>query len=262
MKVFIQNLPAWLKVLIYFLALWGATLITGILPMFNDFAFFFLVSLALSWIFLTMENKSLLSLGFIPLNKKQVSYFFNGLGIGALMLLGCFALTVFLTKDTWLFNCKVAPMYLIMSFLICLWSAFVQEFVFRGYPFQTLLKRYSPWIVQLIIAIPFGLMHLMDHKMSSSDIAITMLCTGIGSVLFGLAYIKTKSLMLPIGIHLGWNYLQLLIPRASGGGNSGLIIINSQATYGVLNVVIPYIIVALLSILILWMWKPATSIKA
>jgi hypothetical protein len=30
----------------------------------------------------------------------------------------------------------------------------------------------------------------------------------LGSIVFGLAYIKTQSLALPIGLHLGWNWAQ------------------------------------------------------
>ena len=35
-----------------------------------------------------------------------------------------------------------------------------------------------------------------------------------------MAYIKTKNLMFPTGIHLGWNYAQELIPQTAGGKNS------------------------------------------
>lgn len=48
-------------------------------------------------------------------------------------------------------------------------------------------------------------------------ILTTVLTTGPGSVLFGMAYVKTRQLALPIGLQVGWNFAQALVPRASGG---------------------------------------------
>jgi len=45
--------------------------------------------------------------------------------------------------------------------------------------------------------------------MALQDVATVMLATGLDSLLFGLAYIKTRNLMLPAGIHLGWYFSQL-----------------------------------------------------
>jgi len=51
-----------------------------------------------------------------------------------------------------------------------------------------------------------------------------------------MAYIKTKNLMFPTGIHLGWNYAQELIPQTAGGKSSALVIISdSHTTYNILQ---------------------------
>jgi membrane protease YdiL (CAAX protease family) len=206
----------------------------------------------MSGLFLKWEGDTILSLGFLPTDRKDGIDFLKGLGVGIVMLIGAAAFTLFLTKDSWVLNHHVDPVNCLLLFLACLWSAFVQEFVFRGYPFQVLLKQYKPWLAQLAIAIPFGLMHL-DHTMHVTRMAEVMLTTGLGSVLFGLAYLKTKKLFLTVGIHLGWNYAQELIPRTMGSSRSGIIIIKeSQATYGDFQVLLPYLLVVLVVIGILY----------
>ncbi|MBV4358707.1 CPBP family intramembrane glutamic endopeptidase [Pinibacter aurantiacus] len=252
MKKVWNVLPAWLKVFIYFIVLSIATLIAGVVPMLNDLTFFFVISLAMSWLFLRAECLSLSTLRCWPNNRKNWRQFFAGIGIGALMLICTAIITFSLSGDAWHFNRHIDPLFIVMGFLFNLWSAYVQEFVFRGYPFQVLLRSYKPWIAQLIIAIPFGLMHV--HKaMSPSDIIVTMLTTGIGSLLFGLAYLKTKSLMLPLGIHLGWNFLQYLVPRTAGGIDKGLIIVaESNIVYGFSVVVLPYFVIMIIAFALLF----------
>lgn len=258
----IINTPAWLKVLFYFLILCLATIIAGTVPILNDFIFFFLIALVMSWMFLKLEDQSLASIGFWPKDKKTVADFLGGIGIGITMLIVTFILTILLTRDNWKLNTHIDPIFVSITFLMCLWSAFVQEFVFRGYPFQELLKNYRPWVAQLLIAVPFGLMHI-NKGMQANDIILVMLSTGAGSVLFGLAYIKTKSLMFPIGIHLGWNYAQELIPRTAGGKNSALVIINhSHTTYNTFNVSFPYFLIILVTIIAIWKIKKPIAQKS
>lgn len=248
----LKSLPAWAKVLAYFLVLWLATIVAGIIPALNDLTFFFAVSFSLTWLLLRWQRVSLLTLGIVPANKKDTGEFFSGLGIGALMFLCCLVITLLLTGDQWAFNPHVDPVFIFVLFLMNLWSAYVQEFVFRGYPFQTLLRQYPFWLAQFCIAIPFGLMHV-HQQMGAAMVATVMLTTGSGSLLFGLAYWKTGKLMLPVGLHLGWNYLQALIPRTAGGDTTGLIILReNHQHYGFANVVLPYLVVVLIAFIGLW----------
>lgn len=248
MKSQLNLWPAWLKVLVYFLVLWLATLVAGTVAILNDFLFFLLISLVISWIFIHAEGGSIRSLGFMPCNKKDYSEFFSGLATGGLMLMATVLITLLLTQDPWSFNSHIDPVYVAIAFFTCLWSALIQEFVFRGYPFQTLLQHYGPLAAQIFIAIPFGLMHL-DHNMDLSTMVSVMLTTGLGSVLFGLAYQRTGKLFLPVGLHLGWNYAQQLIPRTAGGDHSGIIIIAGEHVGYAWELIIgPYLFVVILVI--------------
>ena len=39
----------------------------------------------------------------------------------------------------------------------------------------------------------------------------TFIITGVGGVIFAYAYYRTSSLYLPVGLHLGWNFVSIVI---------------------------------------------------
>ncbi|HTI60783.1 type II CAAX endopeptidase family protein [Mucilaginibacter sp.] len=251
MNTLIQTFPAWAKVLVYFLIMWLATITAGVVPSLNGLFFFFAVSLAISWILLRYDHLKLSSLGYYPKNTGQWKQLFSGLVAGVIMLVITAAITLAVTKANWHFNNTIDAVYVLMTFVMCLCSAYIQEFVFRGYPFQVLLKEYGPWTAQLAIALPFGLMHI-NSSMQLQDIATVMLTTGLGSLLFGLAFIKTRNLMLPAGIHLGWNFAQALIPRTSSADGKALILVTgNQVSYGSSVILLPYLMIVIAAIICL-----------
>lgn len=87
------------------------------------------------------------------------------------------------------------------TFVVLAIAAFTEEVVFRGYPLQVFLKAIGPWRAMLLISLIFGLVHARNPD-------ATMLST-VNTILAGVflcrAYLKTRSLWLPYGIHLGWN---------------------------------------------------------
>lgn len=258
----LDALPVWAKVLVFFLAMSVTTQIAGMVPILNDFVSFFVVALVLSWALSSERNKLFQSLGFLPVRKTDYWCFGKGLLIGILMLIVTAFITFQLSGDEWKLKTHIDPIFIAVTFLICLWSAFVQEFVFRGYPFQALLNKYGPWVAQVVILIPFGLMHI-NHQMSFTDMVTVMLTTGLGSVLFGLAYIKSRRMYLPIGIHLGWNFAQALIPRTVGAGQTGLIAIKNHAHgYGDFVIIGPYFLVVLVSISLLYLTKQRFNVHS
>lgn len=254
-----SQLPAWAKVVIYFSVLCLATFIAGLVPPINDFWFFLCIAMIMSWWMLRKEGKKLRSLGWVPSSAKDVGIWSVGLIVGIVMLLLTTLLTLCLSAAEWKWNSAIVPMHLLVTFFACLWSAFVQEFVFRGYPFQVLLQHYSHWKAQWIIAIPFGLMHL-HHGMPVQDMALIMLTTGLGSVLFGLTYLKTGKLFLPIGVHMGWNYAQVFFPRVTNGGKAGIIsITHSPAQYNSWQVIVPYVLVMCMTIVLFFSIRKSSA---
>ena len=86
--------------------------------------------------------------------------------------------------------------------LLLLPAATFEELVFRGYPFQRLVEGVGALGAVLVLSALFGLVHLGNPSPTSLSTANTMLV----GVLFALAYLKTRALWLPIGLHFAWNF--------------------------------------------------------
>ena len=79
--------------------------------------------------------------------------------------------------------------------------AFSEELVFRGYPLQVFLKGIGPLAAMLLISFLFALLH-MDNDGAS---LLSTVNTLIAGVFLSRAYLQTRSIWLPYGIHVGWN---------------------------------------------------------
>lgn len=88
----------------------------------------------------------------------------------------------------------------ISSILNTTWAfiavAIAEEFLFRGFIFQRLRKSAGLWIAQLIIAAYFPLTHINNPGMTGYINVLASVNIFIASLMFGLAYVKTNSLIL------------------------------------------------------------------
>jgi membrane protease YdiL (CAAX protease family) len=88
-----------------------------------------------------------------------------------------------------------------------------EELFFRGYGFQVLLAAAGPWATVLPVGIVFALLHGGNPNATWFGVVNT---AGFG-VLFGYAYLRSRDLWLPIGMHFGWNFTLPLFGAAVSG---------------------------------------------
>ncbi len=87
--------------------------------------------------------------------------------------------------------------------LVLLFGAVGEEMLFRGYAFQILLGRLGPFATILPVSVLFGLLHSANPHASAFALVNTV---GWG-VIFGVAFLRSGDLWLPIGLHVGWNWV-------------------------------------------------------
>jgi hypothetical protein len=80
-------------------------------------------------------------------------------------------------------------------------GALSEEVAFRGYPLQRLVEAIGPTSAAIVLSVLFGAVHLLNPHVSGWAFLNTVL---IG-LLLSFAYLRTRSLWMPIGIHLFWN---------------------------------------------------------
>ena len=97
---------------------------------------------------------------------------------------------------------------------VLLWfGAAGEEILFRGYGFQRLLAVLGPAATILPVGILFALLHAGNPNATILGLVNT---AGFG-IVFGYAFLRSRDLWLPIGLHFGWNLtLPLLGVNVSG----------------------------------------------
>jgi CAAX protease family protein len=89
------------------------------------------------------------------------------------------------------------------SSLLLFVAALAEEAMFRGYALQTLTRARLAWLGVLLTSVPFGLVHLDNPNVVPG---VTFANTVIAGIWFGVAYLRTRSLWLPWGLHWAWNW--------------------------------------------------------
>jgi membrane protease YdiL (CAAX protease family) len=85
--------------------------------------------------------------------------------------------------------------------VVLLFGSVGEELVFHGYAFQHLVRHMGEFATVLPVGILFGLMHLGNQNVTLLAVVNTI----AWGVLLGCAYLRTRTLWLPIGMHFGWN---------------------------------------------------------
>ena len=104
-------------------------------------------------------------------------------------------------------------------------AALAEELLFRGFIFQRLIAGLGQLPAQLIMAGYFLLTHLNNPGMTGEVKFLASINIFIASLVFGLAFIRTKGLAMPLGLHFMANLVQggVLGFGVSGTDQSGLL---------------------------------------
>ncbi len=82
-------------------------------------------------------------------------------------------------------------------------AALAEEALFRGYPLQTFARARLIWVGVLLTSVPFALGHLENPNAGS---LLAFVNTALAGVWLAVAYLKTRSLWFPLGVHWAWNW--------------------------------------------------------
>lgn len=86
--------------------------------------------------------------------------------------------------------------------VLLLFGAVGEELMFRGYAFQTVIQIFGVWGTVL----PFSVLFAVAHMGNLGSTPLSLGNTFLWGVVFGIAFMRTRALWLPIGLHVGWNW--------------------------------------------------------
>ena len=172
-----------------------------------------LILLIASWILLWFtRQESLAVLGIIPTRDRVIN-----LLIGLVLSALCFTIycltTTHLTNNIWAVNEEYSIKQLLSSMWWTIRSVLFEELVFRGALLYILIQKTGWKPACLFSAVAFGIYHWFSFGVIGNPIPMVyvFLSTGIWGLMFAYAFVKTKSLYLPTGLHLGWNLFNIVI---------------------------------------------------
>jgi membrane protease YdiL (CAAX protease family) len=141
-----------------------------------------------------------------------------GAAVGVIAVFGAYRSVIHLTQHS--------AMRAVVAVFVLATGAMAEELIFRGYPFQRLVDAIGGVSAVLVFSALFGIVHLLNPHASVWGFLDTMLV----GVLLSLAYLRTRSLWMPWGVHFGWNTtLGLLFGLPVSGLNEFSVLGLSQA---------------------------------
>jgi uncharacterized protein len=189
--------------------------------------------------------------------------FLGGLIGSALMLIPALILGLFGWVD-WQWN-TTAFSVLSSSLFLFVGVAVTQELLFRGFVFQRLISGLGQWPAQMIVSAFFLLTHWNNPGMTGSAKLMASINIFLASIMSGLAFIRTRSLAMPLGLHWMANWMQggILGFGMSGTARLGLL----KPLFGEapawltggqfgLEASVPGLICLIATVVILSKWKP------
>ncbi len=164
-----------------------------------------------------IEQRAVSELGLVGALREWLA----GLGIGTLMFCATIGLIAALGGYSVLgYN---GPEKLLPFIGLALVSGVVEEILLRGLFFRIMEEWLGSWVALALSAALFGALHLTNPNASfGAAIAIAL----EAGVMLGAAYMVTRRLWLPIGLHMAWNFVQggIFGVAVSGNESEGLLI--------------------------------------
>lgn len=108
-------------------------------------------------------------------------------------------------------------------------SVLYEEFIFRGALFYILWDRFGATKAIVISAIAFGIYHWFTYEVWGQPIQMTIIfiATSLAGLVYGYAYFRTNTMLVPIAMHFGWNFIGNFV-FSEGNIGKGILVMTEQ----------------------------------
>ena len=171
------------------------------------------IELLLSWLLLKYTHgQNLNALNWYPYPKRLRTMLFG------LLLPFVYLSCLYLSISLWVQNpYKLNPDYTTANFLksslFVLKGVVFEELIFRGALLYILIKKLNAPKAVILSAIAFGVYHWFSYEIFGQPLQmlVVLVSTGIIGYLLALAFVKTRSILLPFALHLGYNFTSMIL---------------------------------------------------
>ena len=184
-----------------------------------------LVQLAISWLLIWFfEKNNLKVLGLSPTKIRLIDFVLFFL-IACLCCASGFLLKIYFFKDQWVVNPNLTTELVWEGIWWNVKSVLFEELIFRGVLLYIAIKKLGEVKGIILSAVAFGIYHWFSFNAfgNPTTMAFIFLYTGVMGLVWAYAYAKSKSLYIPIAIHLGWGLIQQVLFSSGPIGNQVLL---------------------------------------
>ena len=160
-----------------------------------------------TWVALRREGCTLAALGLAP-SRRRFAEVALGFAVSAILFGGVALVRAAAVGASWEFRGAAGMEAAAVGLPLALALLLPEELLFRGYAFRKLVAVGGAPLALSLSAVAFGLYHVLGSGYWAIGAAFTFALPALGGVVFGLAALRTGGLALPIGLHLGGNWVQ------------------------------------------------------
>ena len=189
-----------------------------------------LILVVFTWLSIRLiEKRNIFASWLKPANLRLKEFAIGFLLMGALCLFTQLFFT-YINDISWTVSDEITVSKFLSSSLADTNSVLIEELVFRGVLFYGLITYVSQRAGLIISVIEFGIMHWFSYGVLGNVLGMVLvfITTGLMGYVFAKAYINTKSIVLPVGLHLGWNWVNGII--FSNGVSGTVLLVPSSVT--------------------------------
>jgi membrane protease YdiL (CAAX protease family) len=159
--------------------------------------------LAVTLLFLRWDRRPAGVLG-LTVSWRRAAEFIGGVAGAVLLIAAIVGLTALVLPFPWVRNQRFSPTVAMFSFLSLLYGNAVEELIFRGYSFDRLIAGIGHWRAQLATALLFAAFHIANGW----PWQVALLGTTVGSLLFGLVFVRWRSVPAAVFVHAATNWMR------------------------------------------------------
>ena len=248
-----------LAILLFVAALASNTFIDG--PMLKQYFPYVpvILLLAATGLLYKIEGKNLGAIG-LNLNIKTVSFLLLGLLVGALAFLAAGYARSLYTGETITLSSTIDYRTIITSLYFILPTVAVEELLFRGYLVKKTIAVSNVVVANIIFALLFMLIHVVDETVMSNPghVVLLIISIPVGHLWFATALQKSNTLFFPIGLHLGNNWATRHLISDKDNGESILVVLDRvhfDTWPSFIGLLLVFNGVFLLVTFLIWKWR-------
>lgn len=216
-----------------------------------------LLTVGLVYIFKRWDKITRAQIG-LTFKKNDISKFFIGFCIG-LVMVGAMTLIIvnfsqIEFKRSTTFQLSQFALYIPLFLFVAL----REELVFRTYMLWRLKDKVGPALGLLCVTAIF----ILEHLIGGSTLKNSLIGSGLGALLFGIATLKTGNIALSTGLHFAWNTLHWMLGYKDNTGLFIEIVPKGLEGQGEIVAYTAYAVVMLLGIMIVsLLFNPRKTLK-